>query len=359
MATSDKAKKLMKTVAKAKTKVIKWKIIFWVTVALLLISLPFILLTTFVLLVNNEEPSTKGYSVNGKCNISGGNVNDKGTKVFEQNAKGGALEGKTKDMVKIAKDNDIPPNLFLAIVAHESEWGKGVNATKQKNPLSVMGAGTIHDSDYPTIEKGLEAGAKNLKKEYISKGLNTPEKIGPKYAPTVNATNDPEGSNNNWIPNIKKIMKSLGGSKSQTKGCSVGSGGKEIKFNGKLPHWSNANPGKNNLYTPGQCTWYAYGIRQKMGKSVSTYWGDAHNWNDRAKSEGYKVDTNPKPGALFIAERNAGGHDGVHGHVGVVLDVSDGGKKFKITEMNYEGEYKVNQRTVSMTSGYSFIHDKK
>ena len=54
--------------------------------------------------------------------------------------------------------------------------------------------------------------------------------------------------------------------------CSNGKG-KSIKFNGKLPHWSNDDPGKGNLYT-GQCTWYAYGMRQK--KPVSTYWHDAH-----------------------------------------------------------------------------------
>ena len=34
-------------------------------------------------------------------------------------------------------------------------------------------------------------------------------------------------------------------------------------------------------------------MRQKMGKPVSTYWHDAHKWNDRAKAEGYKVDKNP------------------------------------------------------------------
>ncbi|GAB5802475.1 hypothetical protein JMUB7527_28620 [Staphylococcus aureus] len=47
-------------------------------------------------------------------------------------------------------------------------------------------------------------------------------------------------------------------------------------------------------YTAGQCTWYVYGMRQKMGKPVSTYWHDAHKWNDRAKAEGYKVDKSPR-----------------------------------------------------------------
>lgn len=43
----------------------------------------------------------------------------------------------------------------------------------------------------------------------------------------------------------------------------------------------------------------------------------------------------------------------------VVIGVSDGGKKFRISEMNWEGPYKVNERNVSMEDGYSFIHDKE
>lgn len=230
------------------------------------------------------------------------------------------------------------------------------NATRQNNPLSVMGSKSIHDSTYPTIEDGLNAGAKNLYDVYISKGLDTPKKIGPKYAP-VGASNDPNNMNARWIPTVEKIMKDLGGSEAKTS-CSNGKG-KSIKFNGKLPHWSNDDPGKGNLYTAGQCTWYAYGMRQKMGKPVSTYWHDAHKWNDRAKAEGYKVDKNPEPGALFIAEQGAGGHDGHYGHVAVVIGVSDGGKTFRITEMNWEAAFKVNERTLKMTDGYSFIHDKE
>jgi len=355
----DKAKKALKQVVKAKTKVIKWKIYLYLALALLVITIPIVLVVTFVLLFGGGDTNTNGYSVNGKCSVSGGNLDNKGKGLFEKNAKGGALEGKTDELVKIAKKHNIPPNLFLAIIAHESNWGKSPGAKEQNNPLSVMGNGNISNSGFPTIEKGLEVGAENLEKEYIDKGLTTPEKIGPKYAPTVNATNDASGSNNNWIPTIKSIMKSLGGSKVSSGGCSTNSGGKSMKFDGKLPSWSNDNPGKNNLYTPGQCTWYAYGIRQKMGKPISTFWGDAHLWNDRAKQEGYKVDTKAEPGALFIAEQGAGGHDTVHGHVGVVTGVKDGGKTFEITEMNYNGPYKVNERTVKMTNGYSFIHDKK
>ncbi|WP_239701590.1 glucosaminidase domain-containing protein, partial [Mammaliicoccus sp. D-M17] len=212
-------------------------------------------------LQTEKDDDVGGYNVNNMCSVDSNYNQEKAVTEFEKNAKGGALEGKTKKVLKIAKDEDVPGALFLAIIAHESDWGKGVNATKQKNPLSVMGSGTIHDSEFPTIEEGLKAGAENLNKEYISKGLTTPEKIGPKYAPTVGATNDPEGSNNNWIPTIKQISKQLGAKDKKGSDCSKG--GKEIKFSGKLPKWSNSDPGKLNLYTPGQCTWYAFGIRQK------------------------------------------------------------------------------------------------
>lgn len=45
----------------------------------------------------------------------------------------------------------------MAIIASESQWGKGEKATRQNNPLSVMGSKSIHDSTYPTIEDGLNA----------------------------------------------------------------------------------------------------------------------------------------------------------------------------------------------------------
>ncbi|WP_235855323.1 CHAP domain-containing protein [Mammaliicoccus lentus] len=132
-------------------------------------------------------------------------------KEFEKNAKGGALEGKTDKIIEIADKEKVPPLLMAAIIAHESSWGKAANATKQKNPMSVMGSATIHDTQFDTIEDGMKEGAKNLYSGYIKKGLDTPKKIQPKYAPTEGATNDPEGSNNNWLPTVESIMKSIGG----------------------------------------------------------------------------------------------------------------------------------------------------
>ncbi|HDP5859498.1 TPA: CHAP domain-containing protein [Staphylococcus aureus] len=339
------AKKAIKhTPIGAKLKLIK--------VCALVLMILFFLSPVILMFVFNPNEKEE---IDGDVSCVGGDVKDKGMAVFEQNAKGGALEGKTKEIVKIAKKHKIPENLFMAIIASESGWGKGTNATKQNNPLSVMGTKSIHDSTYPTIEAGLEAGAKNLYDLYIKEGLTTPEKIGPKYAP-VGAANDPNNMNKRWIPTVKSMMKQL----SDGDGAVCKSnGGKDIKFNGKLPSWSNSSPGTGNLYTAGQCTWYAYGIRQKMGKPISTYWFHAQFWNDRAKEEGYKVNNKPAVGALLITEPGAGGWSPpVTGHVAVVIEVKDK-NRFVVTEMNIKGPYQVSQRELTVTEGYSFIHDKE
>ncbi len=62
---------------------------------------------------------------------------------FNENAKGGKLEGKGKEIQKIAEKNKVPVNIFMAIIASESQWGKGENATRQNNPLSVMGSNSF------------------------------------------------------------------------------------------------------------------------------------------------------------------------------------------------------------------------
>lgn len=63
---------------------------------------------------------------------------------------------------------------------------------------------------FPTLEAGIEKMTQNLAKNYVSKGLKTPEQIGPKYAP-IGAKNDPTGLNRFWIPTVTKYVNELGG----------------------------------------------------------------------------------------------------------------------------------------------------
>ncbi|SQA12586.1 putative cell wall lysis protein [Staphylococcus aureus] len=57
------------------------------------------------------------------CTVSGGNVSANGIDKFNENAKGGKLEGKGKEIQKIAEKNKVPVNIFMAIIASESQMG--------------------------------------------------------------------------------------------------------------------------------------------------------------------------------------------------------------------------------------------
>lgn len=119
----------------------------------------------------------------------------------------GGLKNEGELIVSIANKYGIEPNLFAAILASESGYGKH---SKHNNYGGLMDpkTGCSKLQKFDSIEAGLEAVASNLARNYIAKGLSTPETIGPKYCP-IGAANDPTGLNNNWIPNVKKIQYQL------------------------------------------------------------------------------------------------------------------------------------------------------
>ncbi|CAA3807420.1 TPA: CHAP domain-containing protein [Staphylococcus aureus] len=260
-------------------------------------------------------------------------------------------------MVKIAKKNKIPPKLFIAIVASESEWGRGANATKQKNPLSIMGAGPLQV--YPSIEEGLDKGAKNLYDLYISEGLTTPEKIGPKYAP-VGASNDPDDLNSNWVPTVKKIMKSFGGkeAKCSTESSGGGSDGKGFDFKGEFPK-PDKSKYNGQSYPWGQCTWYVHQRRKEIGKPVPLTWGNGGDWGDNAKAQGWEVGSKPKAGAGASVKPGNFGAPPPYGHIMFVEKVKkDGG--IVVSEANVKGLGVISSREFSKaeTQRMQFIYDK-
>ncbi|HHQ5093680.1 CHAP domain-containing protein [Staphylococcus shinii] len=365
------SKKAVKMAAKAiatKLNISLWYVWAWVIGIVAVILLIIVIFGTIITAVKIEEDKQKE-QVSGSdsgCQVSGGSVNDKGISVFEKNAKGGALEGKTEKIQEIAKKHNVPPKLFMAIIANESQWGKGENATKQKNPLSVMGSGTIHSdhAKFDTIEKGLEAGAKNLDELYISKGLTTPEKIGPKYAPTEGATNDPTGMNNSWIPTVKSIMSSLGDGKGEAKvSCdSDVPAGKSIekldkvlkKHDGKLPKYSGKKF-EPNTYFYNQCTWYVYNRRKELGLPVKLTFGNGGDWPEKAKQQGYKTGKEPKVGAMVSWPYNSKDFGSTeYGHIAFVEEVHKDGK-IKVSEYNIK-PYQYGERTFKPAKDLTFIY---
>ena len=104
----------------------------------------------------------------------------------------------------------------VAIARHECGYKDNQylsNAFKNKNNVGgMMYYDTTTKSSYlmtfDTIDEGIEAFVSNLKRNYFNMGLDTIEKIQPKYAP-ANATNDPYGLNEFWIIGVRAFYNDI------------------------------------------------------------------------------------------------------------------------------------------------------
>ena len=318
-----------------------------------------------------DQASTYDLCIDGD---SGGSISQSVIQnVFEKNAKGGKLEGKGTFIVKTAEKYKVPPKIAIAIIAMESGWGKGANATIQNNPFSVMGNATIHDSTFPAIEDGIVAGIKNLYDLYISEGLNTPEKIGPKYAP-VGASNDPTNLNANWIPAVKQTIGTLSSPGDSTASdsnkdkdkkeetvdtdCGDVPAGMTLeklkKYNGNLPKYSGKRF-EPNTYSYLQCTWYVYNRRKELGLPVELTFGNGADWPSRAKSQGYKVGKKPMVGAMVSWPYNSIQFGSTtYGHIAFVEAVYKDGR-IKVSEHNVI-PFTYGERTFQPPSDLTYIY---
>ena len=122
----------------------------------------------------------------------------------------GALANKGDVIVGAAQKYGLDPALLAAIMALETGWGTSSAVKNQNNPGGLMSASSnwMKLQSFSTIEEGIDAMAKNLKKGYIDKGLTTIAQIGNKYCP-VGAANDPNGTNSGWIPSVTSIYNQL------------------------------------------------------------------------------------------------------------------------------------------------------
>lgn len=101
----------------------------------------------------------------------------------------------------------------------------------------------------------------------------------------------------------------------------------------------------SNLYTSGQCTYYAY---EKSGGKIGSTWGNANNWANAAAADGYTVNNTPKQGSIMQTSQ------GAYGHVAYVENVNSDGS-VKVSEMNYNGgPGVVSTRTISASQAGSY-----
>ena len=104
----------------------------------------------------------------------------------------------------------------VAIARHECGYKDNQylsNAFKNKNNVGgMMYYDTTTNSSYlmsfDTIDDGIEAFVSNLKRNYFNMGLDTIEKIQPKYAP-INTQNDPYGLNEFWIIGVRAFYNDI------------------------------------------------------------------------------------------------------------------------------------------------------
>ena len=94
-----------------------------------------------------------------------------------------------------------------------SRWETGnFTSSLYHNKNNVGGLYCRGFLSYKTLDEGIEAFVSNLKRNYFDIGLDTLEKIQPKYCP-VGAENDPNNLNQHWLGGVTQIYNSLGESK--------------------------------------------------------------------------------------------------------------------------------------------------
>lgn len=104
-------------------------------------------------------------------------------------------------------------NIDWKIAVAISRWETGnFTSNLYKNKNNVGGLYCKGFLSYNSLDEGIEAFVRNLKRNYFDMGLNTLEKIQPKYCP-IGAENDPTGLNNHWLAGVTQIYNSLEESK--------------------------------------------------------------------------------------------------------------------------------------------------
>lgn len=111
---------------------------------------------------------------------------------------------------------------------------------------------------------------------------------------------------------------------------------------------------EGNTYAWGNCTWWAYAMRQWAGSPIPTSWGNANTWDNNAERDGYIVNSTPATGSIYQTD------EGEYGHVAYVIAVDPLDGRWTISEMNAPTLNVVSTRTFSPEAAahYKFIHSK-
>lgn len=104
--------------------------------------------------------------------------------------------------------NDEQAKIAVAITQHETD---DYTSLMFKNKNNIGGMYNSTDKcfySYNSVEDGIDAYIRNLKRLYIDQGLDTIEKIHGKYAP-LDVENDPTGLNAYWVAGVTRYYNEL------------------------------------------------------------------------------------------------------------------------------------------------------
>lgn len=124
---------------------------------------------------------------------------------------GGKFAGKGQAFVDAARKYGLNPSFLAAIAMQETGNGTSRAVNEDNNPGGMMDPKTNWSKliKYSNIESGIDSMAKNLKKNYLDKGLTSVSQVQAKYSP-VGAANDPRGLNKYWAGGVSKFMGQMG-----------------------------------------------------------------------------------------------------------------------------------------------------
>ena len=105
-----------------------------------------------------------------------------------------------------AARNGLDPRLLMAIAMHETGRGTSSAFRNKKNAMGVSDA--KGPRSFASVEDSIYFMARQLKKNYLDKGLRTVAQIGAKYAP-IGAGNDPRGLNKHWVDGVSRYLNEL------------------------------------------------------------------------------------------------------------------------------------------------------
>lgn len=161
------------------------------------------------------ETETKTETANNKTKntVSGyGNFSHKITTLYKGSAADlnkelkGVLANKGAKFLELQNKYGISASVLAAIAINESGNGTSNAARTKNNVCGIMSAESKWKklATFNSVDECLEAMAKNLKKNYVDKGLVTISQIHKKYCP-IGAENDPTGLNKNWSKGVASI----------------------------------------------------------------------------------------------------------------------------------------------------------